>query len=185
MRSRAYLLLLAAALGLAAAPALADTTRTCRAHVKAFTGNKSEIIATIEGVGHCANKHHANDCRIRARKAIEACIAALKPAGTENALPLECRSYAGGGRPYAALTYEGILTIANAQNYLNRLAHSACCRLAPSKDAVTLSVNASKWGKNHCAGDRIGKDHYQDDNVFVHGPLNFDCKKRRAQGVCG
>jgi hypothetical protein len=185
MPFRAQILLVVIALAAAVMPALADTTRTCRAMIEAFTGNKLQLIASIEGVGHCRNKYHANDCRIQARKAIESCLAAMWPAHMADAPPLACRSFAGGGRPYAALTYEGILLIPNSGRYLNRLAHTACCRLAPNKDFVTLSVNASKWGKNHCAGTRIGKDHYQDDNVFVHNPVNFDCKKRRAEGICG
>ena len=185
MLFRRTLIAIFAACTLIALPASADVTRTCRGEVNARTNGKSEQIATIEGVGHCRNKYHANDCRIRARKAIEACLRALSPADMDNALPPECRSYAGGGRPYAAMTYQGIYLIANANRYLNRLAHSACCRMAPNKDFVTVAVSADKWGKNHCAGNRVGKDHYQDDDVFVHGPVNLDCKKRRAEGICG
>ena len=185
MPFRSSLIVIIAALGLAALPAAADTTRTCSGQIKARANGKSEVIATINGVGHCRNKHHANDCRIQARKAIEACLRAVWPAHMENTPPVECRSFAGGGRPFAELTYQCIYLIPNPQRYLNRLAHSACCRMAPKKDFVTLSVNAQKWGKNHCAGHRVGKDHYQDDSKFVHGPVNFDCKKRRAEGICG
>lgn len=185
MSVRVALLVVAAVISLAAVPASAEVSRTCSGRVTAHANGKSEIIANINGVGFCRNQYHANDCRIRARKAVEACLAALSPADTANAPPIQCRSFAGGGRPYAALTYEGIFPIANSQRYLNRLAHSACCRMARNRDFVTVKVSAEKWGKNHCAGRRVGPDHYEDDDVFMHGPVNFDCRKRRAEGICG
>lgn len=185
MRFRLGLIIVLAMLNLTVTQAAADVTRTCSAQITARVGGKAEVIASINGVGHCRNKYHADECRTLARKANERCMAALWPAHMANQPPIECRSFSGGGRPYAELTYQGIYMIANAQRYLNRLAHSACCRLAPNKDFVTLSVSGQKWGKNHCAGQRVGKDHYQDDDVSVHGPVNFDCRKRRQEGICG
>jgi len=185
MRFRLGLIILVVTLNLTSTPVTADVTRTCSAQVTAHVNGKSEVVAAINGVGHCRNKYHANECRTLARKANEACLSALWPTHMANQPPIECRAFPGGGRPYAELTYQGIYMIANSQRYLNRLAHVACCRLAPGKDFATLTVSGQKWGKNHCAGQRVSKDHYQDDFVPVHGPVNFDCRKRRQEGICG
>lgn len=172
------------ALSAIAQTAFADVSRICRANISARAGGKNVLIANIEGKGFCKNKFHADDCRTRARKSIEACLGALWPAHMSDQPPQECRA-ATGGRPSANLVYDGIYLIPHSSRYLQRLAHAGCCLMQPTQDFVTVSVWAEKWGKNHCAGFKVSKDHYEDENVYVHGPVNFDCKKRRAEGLCG
>lgn len=168
-------------------PASADITRTCKASIDVYVNNNgpnwSVSLGEVIGQGSCSGKLKANECRSRARSALDACLRDLWAGRQVNAIPASCRSLvAGSSRSGARLQYDGITTIAEPNRLMARVAASTCCR-QPRPDKLTVQVNGRITGDKNCAATKIGKDRFQDEYGFPKYDMN--CAAWRAQGICG
>jgi hypothetical protein len=180
--------------------AWADVSRTCEASLwvhegntpfnGASGGNPALEFGNIVGKAYCKNKHRANDCRRDAKEAIVSCLGDLKkelwPDKAERGPPLSCRK-SSGGRPSAHLVYDGIYPHPDAQQFLHRVVHSACCRLRPQAGKIYVDIIARHWGKDKCAKHKLSgaqdPDRYSEDRT-IYKRLELYCPGWRAKGVC-
>jgi hypothetical protein len=172
----------------AASPASADISRSCRANVVVTVIDnkldKTESLADIEGRGSCSGKHKANECRSRARGALNTCLKDLWAGRQSNAIPASCKNMVeGSSRTGARLQYQGIVIIAEPNRLMARAAVSACCRMRPQAAKLTVQVGGRISGDKKCAAHKIGKDSYQEEYGFPNYEMN--CSAWRAQGICG
>jgi hypothetical protein len=167
------------------ARAHAEISRGCTATISVgLVGQASTYlpIAEIEGRGTCKNSAHANDCRRRARAAIDDCRNALWNGRQGDTLPAACRTLSAG-RQGARVIYREVLSIAHSSRFIVRIEHVACCTLAPHSDSISVNIGGAVAGDKECGSIKIGKNKYQDEfNVQLDIPL--DCSTLRPQ-VCG
>ena len=178
----------AAALALSAVPAAADITRGCGASVDVAVISPGplsvENLGEIEGRGSCKNKANANDCRERARAALLKCRNDMWANRHANSIPSSCNSLvSGSGRSGAKLTYAGIAPISEPNRLMARAALSACCRLRPNKDKLSIQIAGRINGDKKCAAHKIGNDRYQEEYGFPR--YEMSCKAWREKGICG
>lgn len=186
MRTFPLGILLAALLSVS--PAAADITRSCKASVDAYVvdngAERFDALGEVIGQGSCSSKLKANECRSRARSAVDACLRDMWSGRQANAIPASCRSLVtGSSRTGARLQYYGITTIAEPNRLMARVAATACCKLRPQAGKLTVQINGRITGDRNCAASKIGKDLYQDDYGFPRYDMN--CAAWRAQGICG
>jgi len=180
--------LLLLVLAAVSSPARADITRSCSANVYVFVADnkptESELLADITGQGSCAGKHKANECRSRARSAINACLKDMWNGRQANAIPASCNNLvAGSSRSGAKLQYAGIAVIAEPNRLMARAALAACCRLRPQAGKLSISITGRISGDRNCAAHNVGKDRYQEEYGFPR--YEMSCSAWRAQGICG
>jgi hypothetical protein len=146
--------------------------------------NATEELADIEGRGSCSGKLKANECRSRARSAINACLQDVWAGRQVNAIPGSCNNLlAGSSRTGAKLQYEGIAIIAEPNRLMARAAVSVCCRLRPQSDKLKIQIGGRITGDKNCAAHKIGKDSFQEEYGFPH--YDMSCSAWRAKGICG
>ena len=188
MRFISYAAVAALALALGVSSSAADITRGCTASVNVVViapGPMSwDDLGAIEGRGSCKNTLQANDCRARARSALDACRKDMWANRQTNAIPYSCTSLvANSSRAGAKLTYAGIAAIAEPNRLMARAARSACCKLRPNSDKISIQIEGAIVGDKKCAANKVGNDRYQEEYAFPR--YEMSCKAWRDQGICG
>jgi hypothetical protein len=170
-------ILLAAGMVLASAasapPLFADILRGCSAAFYVVNPNGMKL-ASIEGRGSCKNTARANDCRVRARKQVDACLAGMWRDRQKNAIAPECRTLTSSGREGAKLSWEGILRIAEPNRLSARMAYATCCRLRPNSTRLSAETAATFSGDKGCGS---GSNKY-------YPAYSMDCDTWRSRGLC-
>lgn len=174
----------------------ATITRGCKANfqvvVTAHSGRYDHgrgvgIIDDFEGVGQCGNKAKANSCRERARNAIFGCAKDYWAQRGGSVLPIKCKPGRG------SLGVRGLGPFQpnkrNRSRYDLRFAieYTACCKLQPRADALTVDVKAISHGDKGCGKDKnmgsVGSGKYMQTYMMGRG-FKANCKRLRANGWC-
>jgi hypothetical protein len=185
-------LVVIACLAIGATTASADVTRACEGSLIVSVGppasglgtGADDEIATLRGVGACANSAWANRCRERARDFIDECRQALWANRFTHPLPSACSSLVGT-RTGARLKYHRTFSYSKPDAVFFRVLNSACCRLRPNDSSVTAKVHGVIWGGKKCGAKQEG---FPRDYVtrYVMAPtVGIDCNHWRQQGICG
>lgn len=167
--------------------AYSDITRNCQASVDVFINDSNAYpraeLASVVGRGSCANAIKANECRERARSAINACLQDLWSNRNNNSIKMSCNSISSGSsRSGARLTWSGILPIPSQNKLTARTTYIVCCQLRPNAASVDVEIGGRITGDRKCASTKIGNDMYQDEFVMSHTELK--CGQLRAEGLC-